>query len=377
MRKSLYIGMVMCLLSGWTARAQRTVDLDFRQVTLNVVFDAIERQTGQPVYRQPLETDSMVVSVHSEKEEPLVALRRALEGTPFQVSSYGGAFFVLRDNTLMTSLPENFFLREKRREGDGDEEGSGISLMAGRKQQKATSENKVYEIGDASGKAADRVTVTGNISDFKTGEPMVGVAVFVKDPMIGATTDAYGYYTLRLPPGRHELYIQGMGMKDTRRQIMLYSDGKLDIELEEQVYTLKEVTISSEKIANVRNTTMGVERLKVKDIKNIPMAFGEVDIMKVVMSLPGVKAVGEASSGFNVRGGATDQNLILFNDGTVYNPTHLFGFFSVFNPDVVKDMELYKSSIPAKYGGRISSVLDINSREGNKRSSRDRRASAC
>ena len=175
----------------------------------------------------------------------------------------------------MTSLPENFFLREKRREGDGDEEGSGISLMAGRKQQKATSENKVYEIGDASGKAADRVTVTGNISDFKTGEPMVGVAVFVKDPMIGATTDAYGYYTLRLPPGRHELYIQGMGMKDTRRQIMLHSDGKLDIELEEQVYTLKEVTISSEKIANVRNTTMGVERLKVKDIKNIPMAFGE------------------------------------------------------------------------------------------------------
>ena len=367
MRKSLYIGMVMCLLSGWTARAQRTVDLDFRQVTLNVVFNAIERQTGQPVYRQPLETDSMVVSVHSEKEEPLVALRRALEGTPFQVSSYGGAFFVLRDNTLMTSLPENFFLREKRREGDGDEEGSGISLMAGRKQQKATSENKVYEIGDASGKAADRVTVTGNISDFKTGEPMVGVAVFVKDPMIGATTDAYGYYTLRLPPGRHELYIQGMGMKDTRRQIMLHSDGKLDIELEEQVYTLKEVTISSEKIANVRNTTMGVERLKVKDIKNIPMAFGEVDIMKVVMSLPGVKAVGEASSGFNVRGGATDQNLILFNDGTVYNPTHLFGFFSVFNPDVVKDMELYKSSIPAKYGGRISSVLDINSREGNKK----------
>lgn len=265
MKKSLYIVMMMCLLSGWTVRAQRTVDLDFRQVTLNVVFDAIERQTGQPVYRQPLETDSMVVSVHSEKEEPLVALRRALEGTPFQVSSYSGAFFVLRDNTLMTSLPENFFLREKRREGDGDEEGSGISLMAGRKQQKATSENKVYEIGDASGKAADRVTVTGNISDFKTGEPMVGVAVFVKDPMIGATTDAYGYYTLRLPPGRHELYIQGMGMKDTRRQIMLYSDGKLDIELEEQVYTLKEVTISSEKIANVRNTTMGVERLKVKD----------------------------------------------------------------------------------------------------------------
>ena len=196
---------------------------------------------------------------------------------------------------------------------------------------------------------------------------MVGVAVFVKEPMVGTTTDAYGYYTLMLPPGRHELNIQGIGMKDSRRQIVIHSDGKLDIELEEQVYALKEVTISSEKIANVRNTSLGVERLKVKDIKNIPTAFGEVDIMRVVMSLPGVKSVGEASSGFNVRGGATDQNLILFNDGTVYNPTHLFGFFSVFNPDVVKDMELYKSSIPAKYGGRISSVLDINGREGNKK----------
>lgn len=239
--------------------------------------------------------------------------------------------------------------------------------MAGRRNRKATSENRVYEIGDSNAESKPKVTLTGNITDFKSGEPMVGVAVFVKEPMVGTTTDAYGYYTLMLPPGRHELNIQGIGMKDSRRQIVIHSDGKLDIELEEQVYALKEVTISSEKIANVRNTSLGVERLKVKDIKNIPTAFGEVDIMRVVMSLPGVKSVGEASSGFNVRGGATDQNLILFNDGTVYNPTHLFGFFSVFNPDVVKDMELYKSSIPAKYGGRISSVLDINGREGNKK----------
>ena len=238
----------------------------------------------------------MVVSVHSEKEEPLVAA--CVEGTPSKYPSYGGAFFVLRDNTLMTSLPENFFLREKRREGDGDEEGSGISLMAGRKQQKATSENKVYEIGDASGKAADRVTVTGNISDFKTGEPMVGVAVFVKDPMIGATTDAYGYYTLRLPPGRHELYIQGMGMKDTRRQIMLHSDGKWISSWRNRSTPLKGGHDLLREDRQRAEYDDGRERLKVKDIKNIPMAFGEVDIMKVVMSLPGVKAVGEASSGF-------------------------------------------------------------------------------
>lgn len=190
---------------------------------------------------------------------------------------------------------------------------------------------------------------------------------FISDPLIATTTDGFGYYSIQLPIGRHELQIKGMGMKDTKRQILLHSGGKLDIELEEQVYTLKEVTVSSERIENVRSTNMGVERLKMREIKNIPTAFGEADIIRVVMSLPGVKSVGEASSGFNVRGGATDQNLILFNDGVIYNPTHLFGFFSAFNPDVVKDMELYKSSIPSKYGGRISSVLDITTREGNKK----------
>lgn len=190
---------------------------------------------------------------------------------------------------------------------------------------------------------------------------------FISDPLIATTTDGFGYYSIQLPTGRHELQIKGMGMKDTKRQILLHSGGKLDIELEEQVYTLKEVTVSSERIENVRSTNMGVERLKMREIKNIPTAFGEADIIRVVMSLPGVKSVGEASSGFNVRGGATDQNLILFNDGVIYNPTHLFGFFSAFNPDVVKDMELYKSSIPSKYGGRISSVLDITTREGNKK----------
>ncbi|MDR1499564.1 MAG: Plug domain-containing protein, partial [Tannerellaceae bacterium] len=136
---------------------------------------------------------------------------------------------------------------------------------------------------------------------------------------------------------------------------------------EERTYDLPEVLISSERMDAVRNTAGGVQRLQVGAIRKIPTAFGEVDILRALMSLPGVKAVGEASGGFNVRGGSTDQNLILFNEGTIYNPTHMFGFFSTFNSGVVRDMELYKSSVPAKYGGRISSVLDISTREGNKK----------
>ncbi|MDL2222133.1 TonB-dependent receptor [Parabacteroides sp. OttesenSCG-928-N08] len=333
---------------------------------LSDLFATIEKQTDLRIYSHPEETDSIRVTVSAQEEDPLVVLRKAVEGHSFTVNQYDKALFVLKEKEIITGLPEGYYQRE-RMFTDEELDLAGLGLMSDRREQKATSESKVYEIGDPSHPQQGRVTMTGSVVDFKTGEPMIGVALFIKEPMIGTTTDAYGYYSLQLPAGRQEIQIQGLGMKDTKRQLMLYSDGKLDIELEEQIFSLKEVTISSEKVANVRNTTLGMERIQIKDIKNIPTAFGEVDILRVVMSLPGVKSVGEASSGFNVRGGATDQNLILFNDGTIYNPTHLFGFFSAFNPDVVKDMELYKSSIPSKYGGRISSVLDINGREGNKK----------
>src|SRR6202012_2513576 len=129
--------------------------------------------------------------------------------------------------------------------------------------------------------------------------------------------------------------------------------------------SLKEVTISAEKVANVRSVEMGVNKLDIKSIKQIPTAFGEADVLRVVLTLPGVQSVGEATTGFNVRGGSADQNLILLNDATIYNPSHFFGFFSAFDPDIVKNIELYKSTIPEKYGGRLSSVLDVSERDGN------------
>jgi len=156
-------------------------------------------------------------------------------------------------------------------------------------------------------------------------------------------------------------------MRDTHRQFILYTDGRLNIEMQEQVTTLKEVKISADKVANVRRSEMGVNKLDIKSIKQVPAVFGEADILRVVLTLPGVQSVGEATTGFNVRGGSADQNLILLNGATIYNPSHFFGFFSAFDPDIVKDVELYKSSIPEKYGGRLASVLEVNDREGNKK----------
>src|SRR5207344_3145622 len=142
---------------------------------------------------------------------------------------------------------------------------------------------------------------------------------------------------------------------------------KMNIEMQGQVQMLKNVIISAEKMKNIRGVQMGVQKLDIKTLKQVPVVFGESDVMRVLLTLPGVKSVGEASTGLNVRGGAADQNLVLYNDATIYNPAHFFGFFSTFNPDIIKSVELYKSSIPARYGGRLSSVIDIVSREGNKK----------
>jgi len=154
---------------------------------------------------------------------------------------------------------------------------------------------------------------------------------------------------------------------DTVSALPVFERSKSVTEQEERVHALSEVTVLANKYDNIRSVSSGVEHLQMQNVKNIPTVLGEADIMKIVLTLPGVKSSGEISSGFNVRGGATDQNLILYNDGTVYVPMHLFGLFSVFNPDIVDKIELYKSDIPAKYGGRISSVLEINSREGNRK----------
>ena len=344
--------------------AQQRVTLNFERQPVNEIFRSIEQQSGYAIFCNPSDMDSLLLTVRCMDETLESALNQAFEGTSFHVSVYKDRFvFILKDKQLHTQLPENYFTTHVRQ----NEIMPGMLLNP--LEQRATSENKVYIIGDEKSQPVpERVRLTGAMTDFRTGEPIVGAMILVENNMtMAAVTDAFGFYSLQLPSGRQRLAIRGVGLKETQRQVMLYGDGKLDIELEEQIYSLHEVVVTAERMSAIQSTSIGMERLKVKDIKNIPTVFGEIDVIRVVLMLPGVKAVGEASSGFNVRGGSTDQNLILFNNGTIYNPTHLFGFFSAFNPDLIKEMELYKSSIPAKYGGRISSVLDINGREGNKK----------
>ncbi len=210
------------------------------------------------------------------------------------------------------------------------------------------------------------VTVSGYVKDASSGEALIGANVYVKETLRGTATNVYGYYVLILEPGTHTIVMSFVGYEDQPKVIDVQADLKLNIEAVPKSILVEEVEIVGEKTKqNTEGTQMGTNELDVQRLSTLPALFGEVDILKTIQFLPGVKSNGEGNSGFYVRGGGPDQNLILLDNATVYNASHLFGFFSVFNADAVKNIELIKGGMPANYGGRISSVLDINMKEGN------------
>ena len=208
-----------------------------------------------------------------------------------------------------------------------------------------------------------QATVAGYIREKVSGEPVEGVFIYIDDPFTGTSSAADGFYSLRIPTGRQTLLIQSVNMKDTYRTVILLSDGKLDINLDVDVVALNAVVIDADRDINTRSTQMGITRIDVEQVKEVPVLLGEQDLIKVAATTSGVQTVGEGSAGVNIRGGKADQNLFILDGAPIYNTAHFFGFFSVINSDVVEGMELYKNGIPAQYGGRLSSVFDIKSKD--------------
>lgn len=213
---------------------------------------------------------------------------------------------------------------------------------------------------------AQTYTVSGYVYDGENGESLIGAELYIaQDPTIGVVTNSYGYYAISLPVGEYELIVRYVGHQDYRKQIDLTENTKMDIVLH-QGYLLETLEVSAKsKDENVESTDMGTVAIQLDKIKKLPALMGEVDLLKTIQLLPGVLSTGEGSSGFNVRGGSVDQNLVLLDEAVVYNSGHMFGFFSVFNPDALKNSTLIKGGMPAQFGGRISSVLDVQMREGN------------
>ncbi|HEA29520.1 MAG TPA: TonB-dependent receptor [Leeuwenhoekiella sp.] len=214
--------------------------------------------------------------------------------------------------------------------------------------------------------AQEQFTLSGTVTSAFSNETLIGVNVILPELRKGVVTNEYGFYSITLPQGTYDLRVSFLGFQTLSKTIDLYTDQRLDLSLKESAESLQEVVIKENvEQLSIRKPQMSVNALTASTIKQIPVVLGEADVIKSILLLPGVTSGGEGASGFNVRGGAADQNLILLDEAIIFNSSHLFGFFSVFNPDAIKDLKLYKGGIPARYGGRVSSVLDIYQKEGN------------
>ncbi|MFH6963133.1 carboxypeptidase-like regulatory domain-containing protein [Flavobacterium plurextorum] len=212
----------------------------------------------------------------------------------------------------------------------------------------------------------EKFTLSGTIKDSKNNESLIGVNVYIPTLKIGTTTNEYGFYSITAPSGEHEIEISYLGYQTIHKTIILNQDTKNNFSISESGQELQEVIIKDNKgKINIKSPEMSVNKLSISTIKKMPVVLGEVDVIKSILLLPGVTNAGEGASGFNVRGGGADQNLILLDEATIFNSSHVFGFFSVFNPDAIKDLKLYKGGIPARFGGRASSVLDIYQKDGS------------
>ena len=368
MRKVFILITSLLFFNATFLKAQESVSvtLHLNEASIREFAASIESQSQYRFFYNTAQLDSLRFTVNVDKKPLLLVLDQVFANTGFRYSFYKESIYLIRGKAIVTELASQFLPGEKKHSENLLPKNEDAPYQTDTKA--AVMENKLYLIGfDESNLIRTNATITGYIKSNTTGEPIRGATISTIFPKTSTTTDQNGFYALTLPTGKYALNIHAAGIRDSRVQIHLRSDGRFDIKVQEFRQTLNEVVISANKNNNISKAQMGVETLDIKTIKRVPTVFGEADILRVVLTLPGVKSVGESSTGFNVRGGSTDQNLILFNDATIYNPSHFFGFFSAFNAEIIKDVQLYKSSIPAKYGGRLSSVLELNAREGNKK----------
>ncbi|MBO6044739.1 MAG: TonB-dependent receptor plug domain-containing protein [Bacteroidales bacterium] len=352
--------LAVMLLACTALSAQQMRELEVRRVEADSLLSFLRKEFTPRIYYLSSEIDHSSFTLSAPREQFFEKALDELRAKEYIVSEYDGAWFVTRSKGLVQDLPAGYFDK-----GGSNRDNGELLKYIEDQNTMFTFQNKVYEIGEKVEGRTGKVIVSGYVHDVSSGEPLTGVAVY--DDATGAysLTDAYGFYRILLPVGEGVLNFSGYSMDDLHLNVIVYGEGGLDVVMKEKVTSLKGAVVSAESRAAHRDARMGIERIRVSEIAKVPVAFGEADVLKVVLTLPGVKTAGEASSGFNVRGGSVDQNLVLFNGGTIYNPSHMFGIMSAFNTDVVNEVELYKSSIPAEFGGRISSVLDIRGREGN------------
>ena len=312
--------------------------------------DIVEGQTAYRFYFKDSDVRDLTVNLQANQDRLEDVLGVIFSKTDFKFSiSPDKEVFISRGEKLLVSFPADYFEQSQSQ--------NGSSLI-----QDEFVRNRRYTVGVPG--PGSEAKITGTILSLENQKPIEGAIVYEKESQRQTITNRDGKYEITLPKGNQTLLIQNIGGYTEQRLLDVQGDAGLDISIGEGVFSLSEVVVRSGALSNVSRPEMGVQTLSVQQMRKLPAVMGEVDIIRGILTMPGVNTAGEASVGFNVRGGAADQNLILLDQNTLFNPSHLFGFFSAVNSDMVSGVELYKAGIPVNYGGRLSSVLQVSPKKG-------------
>lgn len=377
MRRILVLIGLVWSVCIYAQQTDSTFTGSYQDIALEEVIEDIESRSGYTFYYKKEWVDSLRFTGTFSAAPISSVLESLVENTSLRFYLEGRKVYLTNGITII-STPEivSDLMAQRNQasqvttEEEKPEEAKEILFTKeykGEVQNTNNLETFVFEIGSrAQFNAGGSSNLVGYIKDGSTGEPIEGAVVYTPNGSRSTVSGRDGFYSLNLTNGRHIIQVQFTGMKRAKRNLILFSNGQLNIDMEVDVIALNEVVVEANRGANVEQLTTGVERLNVEESRTVPVVLGEKDILKVATTFAGVQTVGEGSAGFNVRGGKSDQNLFLFEGATVYNAAHFLGFFSVFNSDALEGLEVMKSGIPASLGGRLSSVFDITAKTANK-----------
>lgn len=360
--------IVPFVLMVFVARAQgpdQLISCHLRNAPFHQLTETIFQQSGVRVFYEPAWTDPIHVTLDSNRITVMDAVEKVLESTGLEVSIWNGNLVILPGEKLISQLPSfepNNTVPDSLAEESKARTASEERYLTGRMADAL----KTIRVGKAgSARSQAKVKVFGRILDEETGEPMSYATMYVSEIKSAAVADVNGFFTIQLKPGEYNALFEFLGYQKERYLLEVRAEGECTVYMRKAVIQMKEFIVHGDRQQNLMAKDAGFEKISMKKIKELPMMMGERNIMNVSALLPGIVSTGEGSSGLNVRGGSSDQNAFYLNKVPIYNTSHLFGFFPAFNADVVKDFSIYKGFIPAQYGGRLSSVFTINTRQGN------------
>ena len=372
-RQNAFFLIIFSVLGILNSNAQddTLISGTYDNVPLSYIITDIESKSGYQFFFVDdwLPKDSITISFSNESFENVLDKLLSKTLLNYYVLESDKRVFLLENTLIYDELPRDFFGKEN----------DSTQIVTG--QRSATPPNPIFfddeirqkgksfrvvRIGKANeNNSKSSYTLSGKAINTSTSEPISDMAIRVKGTNLITATDANGNYTIELPAGYNVISTSAMGIEDSSREVIMYADGELNLELEEGLERLDEVVVEADAASNVEDAVTGSEQIDSEESKNIPLVLGERDILQIAKALPGISSAGEGATGLNVRGGKTDQNLVLLDDAVIYNPQHFFGIFQALNPFTTEGVDIYKGSMPVEFGGRLSSVFDIRTKNGN------------